>query len=267
MCDECSVEGDDKYLGICRRCDMYEILYDGDICKYCEKEGIRCFKCNVWDKAHVKFRGGEYKRQNPHVECKKCKNSFCDDCEPKHMSRSCWSCAKVECPDLMKKCKICKKNLCSECSPLNYCNLCFIRLSVNRHRLQIPKDILTVLRTLIQDLKPNTFLKDKCEHKVEWWNMSKCSDCRIKMCCGCADKHWGLVCSKCGTYFCGNKYWRTCNMCSRTICNRCPNIITESKCPCKDVYGEQMDELRVGIEQIGSAPPGWASDDVLLSLP
>lgn len=239
LCSDCYSELDPRELGICLNCDNHEIVNDGNICERCEKDGIRCSMCNVWEKVRTVYRGGEM-RINPHIQCTKCLLSFCFVCEPKHMSRACWSCAKVECPKLIKKCKICKKNLCSDCSETKYCNTCVIRLIARRRHLQIPKDILTVLRGLIQGKQPNTFLKSKCEHEdVYEWDRVRCAGCQIYMCWICKDNHSSLCCSKCGTSFCGNMYWRTCNVCSRIICNRCSNVGEYGTCPCKDLYVDE----------------------------
>ena len=234
LCMVCSCELDvfDK----CENCSLPEILKDGEICQYCEDEGVRCDTCKVWMKQTDKWNEFDSLRcKVKYFSCNKCKTNHCNSCFNKHMRRSCWSCAKRECPTLMKRCKTCKHKICQDCCQAGYCNYCLIQLIGQRSGIQFPKDIINLFQIECRGKRSNPLLKFKCPHNdIDWFDKTKCQGCNKYMCHNCLDEHYASQCPKCLNLRCSDQIWRTCFSCSKTICSQCPSGTVGTDCSCKN---------------------------------
>ena len=254
LCDICSQEDDWRILDVCERCDLHELLVGG-ICSFCEKDGVRCEDCDIWMRKSRYYFPGIFTNNFLYLECNKCSSPFCSECYSKHLDQSCWNCSKIDCPKFYKICKLCKNVLCSECGLETYCSLCWIMLITRRNKSSLPRDILKTFIPMFQCKIPNELSKTKCEHNKPW-GIKKCKNCNTYMCLDCRDEHQEHTCAKCELWICGNKFWRSCYVCSRTICTQCPsgsvgNVGSDGKytCSCKEEFPDWREEF-----------PDWKSD-------
>ena len=252
QCSECF---DEQYvLGHCRNCVLFEFLKDGEICSYCEKDGVRCDTCGVWMIQRTHY-DGSIKRVQSYATCTKCSTHHCEKCFTKHINCSCWSCAKIDCSRSMKRCKTCKHKLCEDCSTTGYCNLCWMKLLGYRSAVKFPKDILNLLQVECRGKQPNPLLKSKCTHLTNKYDGLNCPGCNTDICEDCLTKHRLARCPKCLNLCCADKTWRTCFSCSGVICNYCPSGSVHRSCCCKSFKRSIFASSLIDDVELGSPPP------------